>query len=86
MYISGPSDNQYLRLCRDDSGGRTVNDEYGMVDNMTPKTALITTKGITVAIYLTKPPSVQGRNDQEIHLLRLRTPPADMAAAFFGRN
>ena len=53
---------------------------------MTPHTALVTASGITVAIYLTKPPSVYGRQLQEIHLLRLRTPPADLAAALFGRN
>ena len=52
---------------------------------MTPKTALVTTSGTTVAIYLTKPPSKWGRQDQEIHLLKLRTPPADLNAVYLGR-
>ena len=54
---------------------------------MTPKTALITTKGITVAIYLTKPPTKWGSHqNREIHLVKLRTPPSDIQAVYLGRN
>ena len=57
-----------------------------MVDGMTPQTALVTTSGITVAIYLTKPPSKWGRQDQEIHLVKLRMPPDDIHKVYLARN
>ena len=52
---------------------------------MTPISALVSKEtGLTVAIYLTKPP-VKGYHNQEIHLLKLATPPAEIAQVYRGR-
>ena len=68
----------------DTSGARELRDEYGLYDSMTPMSALVTQEGLTVAIYLTKPPQ-KGMNNQEVHLLKLIRPPDDIAAAYHGR-
>ena len=67
------------------SGGRGLKDEYGLYDGMTPRAAVVTTDGLTVAMYLTKPP-VRGVNNQEIHLLKLNTPPAELQKIYVGRT
>ena len=60
---------------------------YGLYDSMTPSSAIvIVDKGLAVAIYLQKPPSQAGRRPQEIHLLRLRTPPADISDVYHSRT
>ena len=71
----------------DPSGGRQlVRDEYGLYDNMAPKAAIVTEGGLTVAIYLTKPPTrTASRHDQEIHLVRLERPPDDARKVYEGR-
>ena len=68
-----------------DSGGHPVKDEYGTIDHMTPHQALVTDEGMTVAIYLTKPPT-KGRNNQEIHLLRMTWAPPDVLHVFNARD
>lgn len=66
------------------SGGRELKDEFGLYDSMSPVSAVTSEQGLSVAIYLTKPPQ-RGREVQEIHLLRLITAPADIAAVYHGR-
>ena len=73
-----------LLFC-DDSGGRELRDEYGLYDGMTPKGAICTKGGMTIVMYLTKPPT-HGRNLQEIHLLKMRTVPPELASVSHGRN
>ena len=73
-----------LLFC-DDSGGRELKDEYGLYDGMTPKTAVCTAAGMTIVMYLTKPPT-RGVNDQEIHLLKMRTVPTELSSVYRGRN
>ena len=73
-----------LLFC-DDSGGRELKDEYGLYDGMKPRSAVCTAGGMTVVMYLTKPPT-RGSHDQEIHLLKMRTVPAELAAVYHGRN
>ena len=68
----------------DDSGGRELNDEYGLYDGMTPKCAIGTQEGMTVAMFFTKPPT-RGVNNQEIHLLKMRTVPLELAQVYRGR-
>ena len=72
-----------LLFC-DDSGGRELKDEYGLYDGMTPKGAVLSTGGMAIAMYFTKPPS-RGVNDQEIHLLKMRTVPPELASVYHGR-
>ena len=72
-----------LLFC-DDSGGRELRDEYGLYDGMTPRGALCTMGGMAIAMYFTKPPS-RGVNDQEIHLLKMRTVPPELASVYHGR-
>ena len=71
-------------------------DDYGMYDNMTPKSAIATSAGLTVAIHLTQAPTCHGRGwkDQEFHLsrrrrdeiyLKLEEPPADICKVYQGR-
>ena len=62
-----------------------MRDEYGLYDGMTPISAIVSEAGLTVAIYLTKPPTRGGR-DQEVHLLKLATPPEEIAAVYRGRS
>ena len=69
-----------------DSGGRKLEDEYGKVDDMTPVSGIIDHNFMVVAIYFTKPPSREGWNSQEIHLIKFIRPPADMLRAFVGRS
>ena len=71
----------------DPSGGRQLlRDEYGLYDNMTPKAAIATDEGLTVAIYLTKPPTrTPWGHDQEIHLIKLVRPPEDVRRVYSGR-
>ena len=69
----------------DDSGGRELNDEYGLYDGMTPKCAIGTKQGMTIAMFFTKPPT-RGLRDQEIHLLKMRTVPNELASVYRGRN
>ena len=66
------------------SGGRELRDEFGLYDNMSPVSALTSEQGLSVAIYLTKPPQ-RGAQLQEIHLLRLITLPDDIAVVYHGR-
>ena len=68
-----------------DSGGKPVKDEYGTIDGMTPHLAIVTDEGMSVAIYLTKPPTI-GRNPQEIHLLRMSYAPPDVLHVFNSRD
>ena len=69
------------------SGGRELRDEYGFYDGLNPHTAILTVNdGLAVAIYMQKPPSQEGRNPQEIHLLRLRTPPTDISDVYHSRT
>ena len=42
-----------------------MRDEYGLYDGMTPISAIVSEAGLTVAIYLTNPPTRGGR-DQEV--------------------
>ena len=51
---------------------------------MTPVNALASEQGLTVAIYLTKPPQ-RGANLQEVHLLKLITPPQEISRVYHGR-
>ena len=67
-----------------DEGGREIRDEYGLYDGMTPISAITSATGLTVAIYFTKPPT-RGANPQEVHLLKLATPPADIVQVYRGR-
>ena len=85
LFCSEASGDQYLLLFCDDSGGRELKDEYGLYDGMTPKCAIITAKGMTIAMFFTKPPT-RGQRDQEIHLLKLRTVPSELASVYHGRN
>ena len=63
-----------------------LRDEYGLYDNMTPKAAIATAEGLTVAIYLTKPPTrTPGGHNQEIHLVKLERPPDDARMVYEGR-
>ena len=73
-----------LLFC-DDSGGRELKDEYGLYDGMTPRSAVCTAGGMTIVMYLTKPPT-RGVNDQEIHLLKLARPPQDILEVYNGRD
>ena len=73
-----------LLFC-DDSGGRELKGEYGLYDGMTPKIAVCTARGMAIAMYLTKPPT-RGVHDQEIHLLKMRTVPNELASVYRGRN
>ena len=64
-----------------------MQDEYGLYDSMAPITAILTVDdGLAVAIYLQKPPSQTGSWPQEIHLLRLRTPPTDISDVYHSRT
>ena len=45
----------------------------------------MTDDGMTVAIYLTKPPS-KGQHNQEIDLLRMCWAPPDVYQVFHGRD
>ena len=51
---------------------------------MTPVHALASEQGLTVAIYLTKPPQ-KGMSNQEVHLLKLIRPPDDISKVYHGR-
>ena len=51
---------------------------------MSPVCALSSEQGLTVAIYLTKPPQ-WGREVQEVHLLKLITPPKEIYNVYHGR-
>ena len=73
-----------MRLFCDDSGGRELQDEYGLYDGMKPKSA-IGMGGMTIAMFFTKPPT-RGLRDQEIHLLKMRTVPNELASVYHGRN
>ena len=73
-----------LLFC-DDSGGRELKGEYGLYDGMTPKSAIGTAEGMTIAMFFTKPPT-WGVNNQEIHLLKMRTVPVELAQVYRGRN
>ena len=76
-----------MLLCCDDSGGRELKDEYGLYDGMTPQSALMSQEGVTVAIYLTKPPTRGTHHkEQEIHLLKITTPPTELAQVYRGRG
>ena len=74
-----------LLFC-DDSGGRELIDEYGVIDGMTPKSAVCTGGGMTIAMYLTKPPTRGSWNLQEIHLLKMRTVPWELSQVYHGRG
>ena len=52
---------------------------------MTPKAAIMTKQGLTVAIFMTKPPTY-GRQDQEIHLIKLLQPAEELVKVYTGRN
>jgi len=62
-----------------------LQEEYGLYDSMSPQSAIVTPSGLSVAIYMTKPPSRGGRQDQEIHLLKLDGAPEDIHNVYFGR-
>ena len=63
----------------DTSGGRTLlQDEYGKYDNMTPKLAIATSAGLTVATHLTNSPDRGNKKDCGIHLLKLEEAPGDL--------
>ena len=68
----------------DDSGGRQLTDEYGLYDGMKPQGGVGTKEGMTIAMYLTKAP-VRGSNVQEIHLLKMRLVPEELAELYRGR-
>ena len=53
---------------------------------MTPEQGIVSDSGMTVAIYLTKPPSPGSQNNQEIHFLRMVDAPDDMYKVYVGRN
>ena len=53
---------------------------------MTPRAGIQTNEGLTIALYFTKPPSQAGRENQEIHLLKLAVPPKDILDVYNGRN
>ena len=75
-----------MLLCCDDSGGRELTDDWGLYDGMTPISALMSQEGLTVAIYLTKPPTRGTQNhNQEIHLLKMTRPPTELADVYRGR-
>ena len=64
-----------------------LQDAYGRYDGMTPQTAIVTSDGMTVAIYLTKEPTHErSKNPQEVHLCKLQEPPADVYAVYTGRT
>ena len=61
-------------------------DECGLYDNMTPKAAIATREGLTVAIYLTKPPTrTPWAQNQEIHLIKMETAPEDIRKSYVER-
>ena len=61
-----------------------MSDEWGKIDGFTPKMALMSDNGMTVALYLTKPPQF-GNNPQEAHVLRLSLPPSDIYQVYINR-
>ena len=63
-----------------------MRDEYGLYDDMTPIKAILTEDGLAVAMYFQKPRFQRDRRHQEIHLLRLRTPPTDISDVYHSRT
>ena len=57
---------------------------FGECDSMTPRSAIVDPDGLALCIYLTKP-GTQIQGNQEIHLLRLISPPEDIAKVFHDR-
>ena len=84
MFVMDYHDNSTKHL--PPSGGRPLQEEYGVYDNMSPVSAVATSTGLTVAIYMTKPPSRGGRENQEIHLVKLEEAPEDMHKVYVGRS
>ena len=54
---------------------------FGEYDSMTPRSAIVDPDGLALCIYLTKP-GTQTQGNREIHLLRLISPPQDIAKVF----
>ena len=54
-------------------------------DNMTPRHAIADPDGIAVCMYLTKPGTHTEGSYQEVHLLKLLSPPEDIARIFYDR-
>ena len=57
---------------------------WGEYDNMTPRSAIVDPAGLALCIYLTKP-RTKSEGNQEIHLMRLSSPPEDIAKVFHDR-
>ena len=58
---------------------------FGEYDNMTVRNAIADPDGIAVCMYLTKPGTKAEGSYQEIHLLKLLSPPEDIAKVFYDR-
>jgi hypothetical protein len=58
---------------------------FGEYDNMTPRHAIVDPDGIAVCVYLTKPGTITEGSYQEVHLLKLLSPPEDIARIFHDR-
>ena len=58
---------------------------WGEYDNMTPRSAIVDPAGLALCIYLTKPGTKTEEGSQEIHLMRLSSPPEDIAKVFYDR-
>ena len=59
---------------------------FGEYDNMTPRAAIVhPAGGLALCVYLTKPGTKAEGSYQEIHLLKLLSPPEDIAKVFYDR-
>ena len=59
---------------------------FGEYDNMTPRAAIVDPAGgLALCMYLTKPGTRGEGSYQEIHLLKLLSPPEDIAKVFCDR-
>ena len=57
---------------------------WGQYDNMQSRLAIVDPDGLAHCIYFTKP-GTKSEGQQEIHLLRLTSPPEDIATVFHDR-
>ena len=59
---------------------------FGEYDNMTPRAAIVDPAGgIALCMWLTKPGTRGEGSYQEVHLLKLLSPPEDIAKVFYDR-
>ena len=58
---------------------------FGEYDNMLLLHAIVNPDGVAVCMYLTKPGTITEGSFQEVHLLKLLSPPDDIARIFHDR-